>query len=108
MTRDVALQICQVFTTLLLAPLLHGIIVQFEERVQRGQGPGIFQQYRDLWKLFHKQIVLPETASWLYWVVPIVAFAAMLTVPMLIPVVTNFPLPLSDMGDLLGGGFILT
>ncbi|MGH7102149.1 MAG: respiratory chain complex I subunit 1 family protein, partial [Acetobacteraceae bacterium] len=108
MTRDIVLQICQVATVLLLAPLLQGIIVQFEERVQRGQGPGILQPYRDLWKLFHKQIVLPETASWLFWVIPIVAFAAMLTVPMLIPVLTNFPLPLSDMGDLLGGGFILT
>jgi len=32
----------------------------------------------------------------------------MLTVPILIPVLTNFPLPESDMGDILGGGFILT
>ena len=106
--RDILLQICQVLTVLLLAPLLQGIILQFEERVQRAQGPGIFQPYRDLWKLFHKQIVVPETASWLYWVAPFVAFTAMLTVPILIPVLTNFPLPLSDMGDILGGGLILT
>lgn len=39
---------------------------------------------------------------------PIVAFTCMLTVPILIPVLTNFPLPLSDMGDILGGGLILT
>ena len=32
----------------------------------------------------------------------------MLIVPMLIPVLTNFPLPLSDMGDILGGGLVLT
>ncbi len=106
--RDVALQIAQVSVTMLLAPLLQGIIVQFEERVQRAQGPGIFQPYRDLWKLFHKQIIVPETASWLYWAAPIVAFTAMLTVPILIPVLTNYPLPLSDMGDILGGGLILT
>jgi formate hydrogenlyase subunit 4 len=108
MTRDILLQIAQVSAVLALAPLLQGIILQFEERVQRGQGPGIFQPYRDLWKLFHKQIVLPETASWLYWVAPFVAFTAMMTVPILIPVLTNFPLPLSDMGDILGGGLILT
>jgi formate hydrogenlyase subunit 4 len=106
--RDILLQVAQVLVTLLLAPLIQGIIVQFEERVQRSQGPGIFQPYRDLWKLFHKQIVVPETASWLYWAAPIVAFTAMLTVPILIPVLTNFPLPLSDMGDILGGGLILT
>ena len=106
--RDVLLQIAQVLATLLLAPLLQGVILQFEERVQRSQGPGIFQPYRDLWKLFHKQIVVPETASWLYWAAPIVAFTTTLTVPILIPVLTDFPLPLSDMGDILGGGLILT
>jgi formate hydrogenlyase subunit 4 len=106
--RDILLQICQVLTVLSLAPLLQGAIHQFEERVQLAQGPGIFQPYRDLWKLFHKQIVVPETASWIYWIAPFVAFAAMLTVPILIPVLTDFPLPLSDMGDILGGGLILT
>ena len=106
--RDILLQIAQVVSVLAFAPLLQGAILQFEERVQRAQGPGLFQPYRDLWKLFHKQIVVPETASWIYWTAPIVAFTAMLTVPILIPVLTDFPLPLSDMGDILGGGLILT
>jgi len=107
-TRDIILQVLQVLTVICLGPLLQGIIVQFEERVQRGQGPGIFQPYRDLWKLFHKDVVAPETASWLYFVTPVVAFTCMMTVPILIPVLTNYPLPLSDMGDILGGGLILT
>ena len=107
MTRAILLQISQVLAVLSLAPLLQGIILQWEERVQRAQGPGIFQPYRDLWKLFHKQLVVPETASFIYWATPVVAFTCMLTVPLLIPVLTNFPLPLSDMGDILGGGLIL-
>lgn len=106
--RDVFLQMAQVLTVLVLAPLIQGIILQFEERVQRAQGPGIFQPYRDLWKLFHKQIVVPQTASWLFWLTPIVVFTTVLTVPILIPVLTNFPLPQSNMGDILGGGLILT
>jgi formate hydrogenlyase subunit 4 len=105
---DIALQICQVLTVLLLSPLLQGVVLQFEERVQLAQGPGIFQPYRDLWKLFHKQVVMPKSASWIYRVAPFIAFTAMLTVPILIPVLTDFPLPLSDMGDILGGGLILT
>ncbi len=108
MTRDILLQIAQVLTVLLLAPLLQGVILQWEERIQRAQGPGIFQPYRDLWKLLHKQLVVPETASFIYWIAPVVSFTCMLTVPILIPVLTNFPLPLSDMGDILGGGLILT
>ena len=106
--RDIVLQIAQVATVLFLSPLIQGIVTQFEERVQRARGPGVFQPYRDLWKLFHKQIVVPETASWLFWAAPVVAFTCMLTVPIVIPVLTDFPLPLSAMGDLLGGGLILT
>jgi formate hydrogenlyase subunit 4 len=107
-TREILLQIAQVLTVLLLSPLIQGIILQFEERVQRARGPGIFQPYRDLRKLFRKQIVVPDTASWLFWATPVVAFTCMLTVPILIPVLTDFPLPFSDMGDILGGGLILT
>src|ERR1700677_1759986 len=106
--RDILLQIGQVLSVILLAPLLQGVILQWEERVQRAQGPGVFQPYRDLWKLFHKQAVVPQTASFIYWIAPIVAFTTMLTVPILIPVLTDFRLPLSDMGDILGGGLILT
>lgn len=41
--RDIVLQIAQVVTVLALAPLPQGVILQWEERVQRGRGPGIFQ-----------------------------------------------------------------
>ena len=56
-----------------------------------------------------EQIVVPEDCSpgFVGWR-SFVAFTAMLTVPILIPVLTDFPLPLSDMGDILGGGLILT
>ena len=104
----IILQIMQVATVLLLAPLLQGFIKQVEAKIQRAQGPGVLQPYRDLYKLFHKQIIIPKTASWIFWIAPIVTFTTMLIVPLLIPVLTNFPLPLSDMGDILGGGLILT
>lgn len=106
--RDILLQAAQVLTVLALAPLIQGLILQFEERVQRATGPGVGQPYRDLWKLFHKQIIIPETASWVFFIAPVVAFTCMLVVPILIPVLTDFPLPLSDMGDILGGGLVLT
>ncbi len=106
--RDLVLQACQVLSVLAFAPLLQGFVLWAEERVQRSQGPSILQPYRDLRKLFRKQIVVPETASWIFWITPVVAFTCMLTVPILIPVLTDFPLPYSDMGDILGGGLILT
>jgi len=105
---NILLQIFQVLCVFLLAPLLQGFILKTEERVQRSRGPSIFQPYRDLWKLFHKQSVMRNLLSWIYLIAPIVAFTAMMTVPILIPVLTDRPLPLSDMGDMLGGGMILT
>lgn len=108
MTRDILLQVAQVAVVMVLAPLVQGLILQWQERVQRARGPGVLQPYRDLWKLFHKQLVVPETASLIYWLAPVVAFTCVLTVPILIPVLTDFPLPQSDMGDILGGGLILT
>ncbi|MGH9536222.1 MAG: respiratory chain complex I subunit 1 family protein [Terriglobales bacterium] len=108
MSRDVWLQIAQVVAVLALSPLLQGFILWAEERVQEKAGPSPFQPYRDLWKLFHKQQLVPETASWIWSTAPVVAFTAMMVVPILIPVLTDRPLPLSDMADILGGGLILT
>ena len=92
----------------MLSPLLQGFILRYEERAQRAHGPSLIQPYRDLWKLFHKELVVPEGASLIHFSAPVVAFTAMLIVPLLIPVLTNYPLPLSDIGDILGGGLILT
>lgn len=105
---EIVAQVAQVAAVLLFAPLLHGVIVTLSERVQRAHGPSPFQPYRDLVKLFHKETLIPRRASWLFVVAPLVAFTAMLVVPLLIPVLVNFPLPWSDMGDILGGGLILT
>jgi formate hydrogenlyase subunit 4 len=105
---DIVLQVSQVLAIVLLSPLIHGFIVFAEERVQGNRGPSILQPYRDLWKYFHKEQLVPTTASFLFWATPVIAFVAMMIVPMLIPVLTNFPLPLSNIGDILGGGLILT
>ncbi|WP_291524350.1 NADH-quinone oxidoreductase subunit H [Acidithiobacillus sp.] len=83
MLDDIVLQCGQVLTVIWLSPLLHGFVVTTEER---GQGRSIFQPYRDLWKLFHKTLLIPESASWVFFWAPVVAFTAMLIVPMLIPI----------------------
>ena len=41
-------------------------------------------------------------------IAPIAAMTCYLTVPLLIPVLTSYRLPLGYMGDILGGGFILS
>jgi formate hydrogenlyase subunit 4 len=102
-----AIQALQVLTILVFAPLVSGVTSHVEARLQGRRGPRILQPYYDLRKLFAKENLLPEEASFVFLAGPIVAFASYLTVPMLIPVLTTFGLPLGYMGDILGGGLIL-
>jgi formate hydrogenlyase subunit 4 len=102
-----AIQVLQVLTILFGAPLVSGVIAHIEARIQGRRGPRILQPYYDLAKLFRKETVVPDSSSWVFLVGPIVAFTCYLTVPLLIPVLTTYGLPLGYMGDILGGGFIL-
>ena len=100
-------QALQVLTILLGAPLVSGVISHIEGRLQGRRGPRLLQPYYDIAKLFRKETVVPEGSSWVFLAGPVVAFGCYLIVPLLIPVLTTYGLPLGYMGDILGGGFIL-
>jgi formate hydrogenlyase subunit 4/hydrogenase-4 membrane subunit HyfE len=104
---DWAVQVLQVVTILTLAPLVSGIIARAEAIVQQRRGPRVLQPYYDILKLLRKETVLPAPAGPLFRAAPYVSFAAYATVPLLIPALTTFPLPLGYMADFLGVGFIL-
>ncbi|HUC05498.1 MAG TPA: NADH-quinone oxidoreductase subunit H [Acidimicrobiales bacterium] len=97
----------QVLTIVLGAPLVSGVISHVEGRLQGRRGPRILQPYYDLAKLFRKETLMTEESSWVFLLGPVVAFGSFLIVPLLIPVLTTYGLPLGYMGDILGGGFIL-
>jgi formate hydrogenlyase subunit 4 len=101
------IQLLQDLTILVFAPGVSGAIAQIEARLQGRRGPRILQPYYDLAKLFCKETLVPEDAGWVFVAGPVAAFTCYLVVPLLIPVLTNFPLPLWYMGDILGGGFLL-
>ena len=103
-----AIQVLQVLTVVIFSPFISGVTAQVEARFQGRRGPRMLQPYYDIAKLFRKETLVPNDASWVFVVAPIVAFGCYLIVPMLIPVLTNFPLPLGYIGDILGGGFILS
>jgi len=100
-------QALQVLTILCGAPLVSGVISHVEGRLQGRRGPRVLQPYYDLAKLFCKETLVTEESSWVFLVGPIVAFGCYLIVPLLIPVLTTYGLPLGYMGDILGGAFIL-
>jgi formate hydrogenlyase subunit 4 len=100
-------QTLQVLTVLLVAPGINGVIARVETRLQGRRGTRVLQPYYDIAKLFGKEALAPVAASWVFLAAPLVAMTCYLTVPLLIPVLTTFPLPLAGMGDILGGGFLL-
>ena len=102
------IQLLQVLTVAVAAPGLTGVIARMEARLQGRAGPRVLQPYYDLGKLFRKEALAPEGATWFFLAAPVVAVAAYLTVPLLIPVLTTYGLPLGYMGDILGGGFMLS
>jgi formate hydrogenlyase subunit 4 len=102
------IQLLQVLTIALAAPGVTGVIARMEARLQGRRGPRISQPYCDLAKLFRKEALAPEGASWFFLAAPVIAVMAYLTIPLLIPVLTSYGLPLGYMGDILGGGFLLS
>jgi formate hydrogenlyase subunit 4 len=101
------IQFLQVATIGVAAPGVSGVIAKVEARLQGRRGPRVLQPYYDLAKLLRKEALAPEGASWVFLAAPVGAAACYLTVPLLIPVLTSFGLPLGYMGDILGGGLIL-
>jgi formate hydrogenlyase subunit 4 len=97
----------QVITIAVGAPGVNGVIARVEARLQGRRGPRVLQPYYDLAKLFGKESLAPQGAGPFFLLAPLLSFACYLTVPLLIPVLTSYALPLGYMGDILGGGFIL-
>ena len=97
----------------LLSPLLIGIVRKVKAYMQNRAGASVLQPYRDLVKLYTKNEVISEDASWIFRVAPYVIFGITLAlaagVPLVGPLSTYLPT-----GDILvfayllaGGAFFL-
>ena len=69
----------------LLAPLTAGIIRKCKARMQNRIGASVFQPYRDLWKLFHKDEVISEDASFIFRFTPFLIFSVTLLIGASVP-----------------------
>lgn len=85
MTSTLAAQFGQMLLVLALAPALTGVTRKMKARLQRRIGPPIVQPYRDLRRLFGKDVVLADNSSWLFRVAPYLIFAATWVAAALVP-----------------------
>jgi formate hydrogenlyase subunit 4 len=92
--------IIHLLLTLLLPPLLIGVIAKTKAAFAGRVGPPWLQAYYDLWKLFRKGTVFSDTTTWLFRAGPVVTLAATLTASLLVPL-GNHPAPISFTGDMI-------
>jgi formate hydrogenlyase subunit 4 len=83
--QDFAMQGAEMLLVLLLSPLLTGFVRKVKSRLLRRQGPPLLQPYRDLIRLMRKDVVLAESASWLFRVIPYIIFAGIWVAASLVP-----------------------
>jgi formate hydrogenlyase subunit 4 len=83
--RDFASQGAEVLLVLLLSPLLTGFVRKVKARLLRRQGPPLTQPYLNLIRLMNKDVVLAESASWLFRVIPYIIFVGTWVAASLVP-----------------------
>jgi formate hydrogenlyase subunit 4 len=78
-------QLVQLALILALAPLLTGFVRKLKAQLVGRQGPPLLQPYRELVRLLRKDVVLAESASWLFRAAPYLIFATTWVAASLVP-----------------------
>ncbi len=86
--------------TLVLPPLLVGIIARTKAALAGRQGAPVWQPYRDIAKLLRKGSVISTTTSWIFLASPVVGIAAAIVASLLLPM-GGHRAPVSFAGDLV-------
>lgn len=100
------LEVAQGLLALGLAPGLVGFVRWIKARLQNRRGAAPWQPYFELAKLFGKDVVVSNNASWLFHVAPFIVFGSAVAVAWLVPTVFG-PLLFDGIGDLLAVVYLL-
>jgi len=87
-------------------PLLVGVMRKVRCHIEGRVGPPIHQPLRDLRKLFSKQRMRPDQASWVFGVGPVVLVATAVLIAAISPLATTHP-PLGQTADFFAIVFVL-
>jgi formate hydrogenlyase subunit 4 len=76
----------QLLILVFIAPLLRGVISKLKAGIQRREGASVWRPYADLWKLFHKEDLVPKTATIVFLAAPVISFAATVVAAAFLPI----------------------
>jgi formate hydrogenlyase subunit 4 len=94
------LELLQVLALAAIAPLFAGWVKTLKCWSQGRSTPGLLQPARDLRKLFAKQVLLAENASWIFRFTPYLVFGTALLAGGIIPIL-SVDLPLARTADVI-------
>ncbi len=94
------LEAFQGLLTLAAAPGLVGLVRWLKARLQGRLGASPIQPYRDLRKLFRKEVIVSTNTSWIFRVTPYILFGSLLVISLMVPMIAA-PLPFDALGDLV-------
>jgi formate hydrogenlyase subunit 4 len=93
-----AAQFAELVLAVLLAPMLTGWVNQCRAWLQNKSAPGLLQPYRNLNKLFQKEVVLARNASPLFRIAPYLIFGSLALAAAIVPTLDT-DLPLNTAAD---------
>ena len=93
-------EILQIAVLLIVAPVFTGWIKMVKCWFQGRTSPSLFQPWRDIVKLFSKDVTLAENASWIFRFTPYLVFGISVMAGGIIPIL-SMDLPLSAMADVI-------
>lgn len=92
--------IIQSLLIIAISPLISGIIRKIKNNLRMRKGPGIFQPYYNLFKLFYKEELISKNVSWIFHAAPFIVLSSTVAVLLLVPVIVP-EWSLNFMGDFL-------
>jgi len=94
------IEIAQIAVVLFLAPVFAGWVKMVKCWFQGRTSPSLFQPYRDILKLFAKDVTLAENASWIFRFTPYLVFGVSIMAGGIIPII-SMDLPLTATADVI-------
>ncbi|MBF0591397.1 MAG: NADH-quinone oxidoreductase subunit H [Nitrospirae bacterium] len=86
--RYILIEILQVFIVIAVAPAFSGWVDMLKCWSQGRTSAGVLQPYRDIAKLFVKNVVLAHNASWIFRFTPYLVFGTCVVVGSVIPIIS--------------------
>ena len=108
MLNIIIMTVGKTFALALCAPLVGGFIRKVKNYIRMRKGPGVLQPYYKAIKLFSKNEVISNNASWIFYAAPVIVFAGSVCALSLILMVRPGHLDANGAAILIAALFVLS